>query len=568
MAVDLARYNEAFEQVLLELEKQRSWDEREVALIVAPLCRLLRIALIHVEFYGSEEDEAQRRGVVRDVYVDGTADKHNPCVMRETNIAENVICYRIYPAEGESWDAEDLEKIRVFEKMIFTFHAKARLEELVERRTYTDQQLNIRNLPYMLRLMSKLISRKEIHRYGACRFNLKGFSLVNARAGREAGTVIMVKYIRELERRLAAPGTVGRVGGDNFICLFRKEDLEIVRSHMKGYAVTFDGDGVNRMMLSAVAGYYLPGEQEEVTSEDQIMDRVVLAYNAARQAHETNEMFYCDELRGRQTEIQRIELLFPEAIKNSEFKVYYQPKVNLDDYRMVGAEALCRWERDGKVIFPSFFIPVLEQSVHICTLDFYMLEKVCRDMRRWLDAGREPVRVSVNFSRRHLGDIDLSRHILSVIDNYEIPHEYIEIELTETTTDVEFNDLKRVVTDLQEQGISTSVDDFGTGYSSLNLIRELPWNVIKLDRSFLPMIGRTDDSKESIMLRHVIRMVQDLGMECIVEGVETQDQANLLMQHNCFLVQGYFFDRPLPVHKYEERLDQKDGYYKTGGTDI
>ena len=111
------------------------------------------------------------------------------------------------------------------------------------------------------------------------------------------------------------------------------------------------------------------------------------------------------------------------------------------------------------------FIPILEQNTDICQLDFYMLDHVCKDIRRWLDEGRKVVRVSVNLSRKHMMDVDLLEHIISIVDKYRVPHEYIEIELTETTTDVEFRDLKRVVSSLQQQGIYTSVDDFGMGYS-------------------------------------------------------------------------------------------------------
>ena len=149
-------------------------------------------------------------------------------------------------------------------------------------------------------------------------------------------------------------------------------------------------------------------------------------------------------------------------------------------------EALCRWIKDKTIIPPNDFIPILEINTDICQLDFYMLDHVCKDIRRWLDEGKEVVRVSVNFSRKHLIDVNVLEKIIATIDKNNVPHEYIEIELTETTTDVLFSDLRRVVCGLQEQGIWTAVDDFGVGYSSLNLIRDLPWNVLKIDKSFVP----------------------------------------------------------------------------------
>ena len=163
--------------------------------------------------------------------------------------------------------------------------------------------------------------------------------------------------------------------------------------------------------------------------------------------------------------------------------------------------------------------------------------------------------MSVNLSRRHMANPNLVQTVLEIIDKYEVPHEYIEIELTETTTDVEFKDLKRVVEALQEQNIWTSVDDFGMGYSSLNLIRVVPWNVLKVDRIFLPLDGESPNSTRSVMFRHVIMMAKELGLECIVEGVETPAQLALLQESCCEHAQGFLFDKPLPLVEFEKRLD-------------
>ena len=188
-----------------------------------------------------------------------------------------------------------------------------------------------------------------------------------------------------------------------------------------------------------------------------------------------------------------------------------------------------------------------------------MLDCVCSDIRRWLDEGSKVVRISVNFSRKHMMDVDLLEHIISILDRHNVPHEFIEIELTETTTDVEFRDLKRVVSNLQQENICTSIDDFGMGYSSLNLLREIPWNVLKVDRSFLPVDGDNSTSSRAVMFKCVVDMAKELGLECIAEGVETLNQVKLLRENNCMLAQGFLFDKPLPLADFEERL--KNGHY-------
>ena len=178
------------------------------------------------------------------------------------------------------------------------------------------------------------------------------------------------------------------------------------------------------------------------------------------------------------------------------------------------------------------------------------------DLRKWLDEGKNVVRVSVNFSRQHMGDVDLAERILQIIDSYRIPHQYLEIELTETTTDVAFTDLRKLVDKLQSQGIRTSVDDFGVGYSSLNLIRELPWDVLKIDKSFLP--DTIDPTNEKyVMFKYLVAMAQNLGLECIVEGVETVNHIRVLKKNQCYMAQGFYFDKPLPKDEFERRFTQK-----------
>ena len=245
---------------------------------------------------------------------------------------------------------------------------------------------------------------------------------------------------------------------------------------------------------------------------------------------------------------------FESALQKEEFVAYYQPKVDVHTGRMVGAEALCRWLRRGRIVMPNDFIPVLEQDLEICRLDFYMLDRVCRDIRRWLDEGRPVVPVSVNMSRKHMLDPDLSGHIVEVVDRSRCPHELIEVELTETTTDVEFAAVAALVRELQRAGIKASVDDFGTGYSSLNLIQSIPWDIIKLDKSILPS-DAASGARGGRMFSHVVAMAHDIGMKCVAEGVETDTQLALMKVYGCRIAQGYLFDRPLPVEEFEKRLD-------------
>ena len=296
----------------------------------------------------------------------------------------------------------------------------------------------------------------------------------------------MREYIRLLEQQVGEDGIVSRLGGDNFVMLFRKENLDKVISIFEGAPVQLGDSEEGRAMLATHAGVFVIPDDYYYHDFGDLMDRIINAYNAAKSGARGDVVFSNEKMLEQKEHMMRVKQMFPVALQNEEILIFFQPKINVSTNTIVGAEALSRWYHSGKLIMPSEFIPVLEQSMDICKLDFYVLDQVCKHIRRWLDEGKPVVRISVNLSRRNLIDLDLLDHILSVVDKHHVPHHFIEIELTETTTDVEFKDLKRIVTGLQEAGVFTSVDDFGIGYSSLNLIREIPWNILKVDKDFLP----------------------------------------------------------------------------------
>jgi EAL domain-containing protein (putative c-di-GMP-specific phosphodiesterase class I) len=263
-------------------------------------------------------------------------------------------------------------------------------------------------------------------------------------------------------------------------------------------------------------------------------------------------------MRGKEKEM-RVHQEFLDALNNHEFVPYYQPKVDVTNGRIVGGEALCRWFRDGRMIPPIEFIPALERTNDICKLDLYMLEAVCQNQRAWLDGGenRKLVPMSINFSRKHIMNLDFPDAVERIMDKYRIPHYAIEVELTETISDVEFSDIRRVVSSFHEKGINTSIDDFGMGFSSLNILKGIPWTTVKIDKSFLPEECDADDSEKSIMFRGVISMAKALGYRCIAEGVETEYQVNYMRANGCNIAQGYYYDKPLPKEEFEARLVTK-----------
>lgn len=555
MVIDDKVYSKAIDNLLLAMvdtnDKYIAGDVREIidACIMLGIskfeCRLLEEISIE-KVVGSIAQKPYNL-----FYDDGNAD------------AENVLCnifitkfdakfsYNIYPAKGAPlWDDEDKRKLKVFASTVFSFDGRSSLMQKIDRLTFFDKELDIPNMAYANKEMIGLLQSQRINDYYVAFCNFKRFSVVNQMYGRKAGNEIMKRYFDKLSDAIGEKSIVFRIGGDNFGVIAHKYDIDTVLKYVSGIEVDFN-NGQDKVFQSAIAGIYKCNN--ETININQALDCATVAYRIAKNLLNETFVFYQEDIANKMSESKMYEMVLHQALVDEEFLVYYQPKVDLKNYRLSGAEALCRWKHEGELIPPFKFIPVFEQSNAICELDFYMLEHVCKDLRKWIDEGKNVVKISVNLSRRHLGNLDLTDKILNIVDEYDIPHEYIEIELTETTTDVDFKDLKRVVYKLLQEGISIAVDDFGIGYSSLNLIREIPWSVIKIDKSFLEK-NEEDGNKNEVMLKHVVSLTQDLGMKCIVEGVETAEHVKLLKEKNCFYAQGFYFDKPLPKEEFEDRL--------------
>lgn len=557
MIFDYKAYSRLLNEFIIEGEKIEQYRGPAFNKILEPICKFLRISRISSAVFDSTCDSAIIKSAPHIYYDDGNADSTRVLKFTENNVRACKANYSFMQSKsGQDWSDEEVQQIEAFEKLIYMFCDRSYASTIAKDLSMFDNDLMIYPLTFFLATVKNLIRQGRIGEFGGVYFNIKHFSSINDRFGRDCATNIMKLFIHGILEKILYEECICRVGGDNFVVLFKKDNLNIIKNYLSGMPITFnDGETVT---VTTTAGYYMIPEATESATD--VMDRISTAYQLAKSVYKRPFLFYDDEIMQHQTHVKEIEMMFPSAIENEEFKVFYQPKTQLNNYQLAGAEALCRWFRNGKVISPGEFIPVLEGSKAICTLDFYMLDHVCRDIRRWLDEGREAVKVSVNLSRLHLGDEDLLESILRIIDKYKVPHHFIEIELTETTTDVDYKELKKVVYGLREQDISTSVDDFGVGYSSLNLIREMPWNVLKIDKSFLPTQEEENNDPSKVkMLRHIITMSQDLGLECIVEGVETAEQVKLLKDCKCYLAQGFYFDRPLPVKEFEQKLESAAG---------
>ncbi|MCR5674493.1 MAG: GGDEF domain-containing phosphodiesterase [Lachnospiraceae bacterium] len=546
-----------FEQMIDVMTDPDHFTRERLVSVLTKICELFGVAKGVTEFYLNENLERKGEG---EILVDYDNGKGEVVAIRRRIVSRTgaVIIGTLYVPEGHLPEEEEKPKLDLLLRALLSFVSRNRLQGFVEKLGFYDEQ-EYPNFRSFMRFVSRQIVNGQITDGAAISMNLRHFSRINQEIGRDRGDEVMRSYITLLAMAAGENSIVCRIGGDNFIMMLPATMLDGVIEILRGVPIVYDETGEKRVMVSATAGVYRVREDAVPNDPGEIMEKIMMALQTARRRGEDPIAFYDERMQAMRDRFTRVQGLFPEALAAREFKVFYQPKVDVRNGRLVGAEALCRWFREGKIVPPMEFIPILEQGTDICRLDFYVLERVCEDINRWIAEGKDPVRVSVNLSRKHLADMSLLEHIMKIIEKSGVPHKYIEIELTETTTDVEFRDLKRVVSGLQGEGICTSVDDFGMGYSSLNLIREIPWNVLKIDRCFLPVDDDAAQGVTGTMYRHVISMARDLGLECVTEGVETIEHVRLLAENNCHIAQGFYFDRPLPVDEFEERLGR--GHY-------
>lgn len=546
-----------FEELIRSMTRGSTYDEAEILANVEKLAVFFRLTKATSEFYHTVADEKAGRGDIKVGYDNG---KHGELFMSMRVVTKSmaVVKCNTYRAPDEvPMDDVEKDKLNIAMNSVLSFISRHRLEGVVEKFVFFDDT-GYPNVRSFLRYLEILKKKNALAGCTAVYFNLRHLTLINRDIGRGAADIAIHNYFNMIKDIIGEKGILCRVGGDNFVGVFDDSLLNDVLGILSGTPVIYEPNSGKRIMLSANTGVFRMTQDFTFDAPGDVMDRILPALQAAKMGGKDNVVFYDNSMEVSREKRMEIQKLFPKALENKEFKVFYQPKIDITTGKLVGAEALCRWIRDGRIVPPMEFIPVLEQNTDICQLDFYMLDSVCADIRRWLDEGGNVVRISVNLSRKHMMDVDLLEHIMNIVDKHNVPHEYIEIELTETTTDVEFRDLKRVVSGLQQQGIYTSVDDFGMGYSSLNLLREIPWNVLKVDRCFLPVDSDDSTSSRTVMFKYVVAMAKELGLECIAEGVETQNQVKILRDNNCLYAQGFLFDKPLPLADFEKRLKSGD----------
>lgn len=405
---------------------------------------------------------------------------------------------------------------------------------------------------YKFRLnMNKILNSKQFSKknYALINFDINRFKIINDAYGYQKGDEVLKDIYNAVRRWSKAGEPITRYAADQFYVLMSFTDQEELNRRILDL-----NERIRQLRYTRSArifyGVYVITERKD--SIDRMGEFAQVAKNNIKGSSESILSFFDDIARGRLLEEEEIEKSMNEALKNDEFHVYLQPKYMAKEEVISGAEALVRWKSsNGMPISPSDFIPLFEKNGFITELDYYMLKKVCELIRDWLDKGYSPLPISVNISRLHFANSHLAEIITDIVDSYKVPHNLIELELTESAFLQNKQMLIDTVVRLREYGFLVSMDDFGAGYSSLNSLKDLPLDTVKLDGELFRM---TDEVERGLcVIRNTITMAKDLHMKVVAECIETKEQVEFLCTVGCDIIQGYYFAKPMPADQFEQR---------------
>ncbi|MBQ6675837.1 MAG: EAL domain-containing protein [Ruminococcus sp.] len=430
---------------------------------------------------------------------------------------------------------------------------------------FTDIKIGCKNWQWFLFHAERIASKRRYAKQGFALVDLEfvGYRRFCACNSVDEGEVILRSVYDKLRRYVDKKELCAHNAEDSFALMIKYTDDSILKNRVD-LILSVLGEVVGSSTLAFHAGIYiLPAvENGGVFAKRKNVD-IESCFNNACTACATlleNEgsglAFYNEKLIEEQRWIDTVTKMQQSALDNEEFVVYYQPKYDPRTHELRGAEALIRWQSPQYgFITPYRFIPIFEKNGFITEIDHYMISHVARDQKRWLDEGQRCVPVSVNVSRAHFIESDLAEQIRDMVDKEGTPHQYIEIELTESAF---FDDKKAMINTIMKlkgYGFAVSMDDFGSGYSSLNSLKDMPLDVLKLDAEFFRGEAADTERGEAVV-SEAIKLAKSLNMRTVAEGVEVKEQVEFLASQGCDMIQGYYFAKPMPGDEYRERMIQ------------
>lgn len=433
------------------------------------------------------------------------------------------------------------------ERLAVAFTARERDRALMHRALH-DSLTGLANRHGLHERLDELLVQEE-----SCALlfiDLDRFKQVNDTHGHAAGDELLRQASQRLAQITPDSALVARPGGDEFVIALpgatHEEAERIGQAVCTHLALPFRLRGSDHFLGASVGIAYAP---EHATSRDQLMRAADLAMYAAKNQGRGRCVVFAPVLDAQLRERLQLQTELRHAIGNGELRLHYQPRVRPEDGRVTSAEALVRWQHPERgLLFPGLFVPLAEESELIESLGLWVMNEACAQMARWQLAGVGLPRVSINVSPRQLASGTLLHEVRAALDRHGVAPQALEIEVTESLLVGDARDAREQLQELRRWGLQIALDDFGTGYSSMSTLRQLPIDVMKVDRAFIMDLGK-DDAALAVT-RAIMALADSLHMHTVAEGIETEDQAALLRDLGCDELQGYLYAKPLPPEQF------------------
>ncbi|MCA1895386.1 putative bifunctional diguanylate cyclase/phosphodiesterase [Shewanella putrefaciens] len=434
-----------------------------------------------------------------------------------------------------------------FNQILIQFsQTQSKLRKMATR----DPLTGLPNRTLLLETIAVTIQRSRVHKrsFALMFIDLDRFKNINDSLGHALGDQFLARIARILERVVGDKGTVSRLGGDEFVILADAvhspdQAADFVDKLLVQLNVPIQ---LNEHAIHPAASIGISIYPEDGNSAEDLIRHADIAMYSAKAAGSNQWAFFKQQMTERAAVRLRTEASLHDALKNNEFLLYFQPKLDLQTGKVTGCEALIRWQKDGRLISPMSFIPVAEETGIIIPIGRWVIEQSCKTLREWQKKYHFAIPIAINVASQQFADASLVSDIKQMALRYQIQPELLEIEITETSL---MNDIELAINKLEQlksAGFGIAVDDFGTGYSSLSYLRHLPITTMKIDRCFV-----SDLPEDSAIASTILMLGKQLNLTIVAEGIENELQLDWLKENQCQIGQGFYFSQPLPQAEFE-----------------
>lgn len=437
------------------------------------------------------------------------------------------------------------------------------LSSLDNQRRQLEYQANhdaLTDLPNRILFMDRLsqninLAKRNNKKIAVVFIDLDHFKEINDSLGHHIGDKVLLEFSKRIKFKIRKSDSISRLGGDEFCIIINDIDNIDNLSHLitEGMSITKDPYIINNDELYVGMSVGISVFPDDGENADTLFKNADAAMYEAKYSGRNTYRFYNEAMTDRAFERVFLESALRKAIYNDELVVYFQPQINSVENKLVGMEALVRWNHPNMgMLTPDHFIPVAESTGMIVELDRIVMKKALTQLHDWKEQGLNPGKIALNLAIKQIESDDFITFLKDLIISEDCSYKNIELEITESQIMNNPQDSIKTLNEISDLGISIAIDDFGTGYSSLSYLKKLPISKLKIDRSFI--MDLPDDSDDKAITKTIINLCENLNLKVIAEGVETNEQKDFLLENKCKFIQGYLYSHPISASEMTKLL--------------